>query len=116
MRCSLGAEKPVPTDRTGEGFLQQRKSRWGGRTRPPRRAKLAAVFVGAVQEPDGRGRPSLREHNPYFFARAVSFSPTRSLTLNVILPAFLSASTITWSPCSTSPSRILSASGSCTSF
>src|SRR5712691_4276296 len=47
---------------------------------------------------------------------ADTFSPTRSLTLNVIFPVFPSASTTTWSPCSTSPSRIFSASGSCTSF
>src|SRR5260370_10104196 len=45
-----------------------------------------------------------------------SFCPTRSLTSNFILPAFLSASAITWSPCRISPSRIFSASGSCTSF
>ena len=48
----------------------------------------------------------------YFFAFAGSFSPTRLLTSKTILPAFLSASTTTWSPCSTSPSRIFSASGS----
>jgi len=55
----------------------------GGRApRPSSRAKLGMVFAAAP-------------HKPYFFARAVAFSPTRSLTLNVIFPAFLSASTIT---------------------
>jgi hypothetical protein len=52
----------------------------------------------------------------YFLAFAVSFSPTRLLTSNFIFPARLSESTTMWSPCSTSPSRIFIASGSCTSF
>src|ERR1700722_16968936 len=41
----------------------------------------------------------------YRFAFAGSFSPTRLLTSNFILPAFLSASTTMSSPCRFSPSR-----------
>src|ERR1700751_3547394 len=43
-------------------------------------------------------------HSCYLLHRllaAGSFSPTRLLTEKVSFPAFLSASTITWSPCST---------------
>ena len=81
------------------------------------------VAAGASVRPfgtvalSGRARPTVRtQTRTYFLGRADSFSPTRWLTLNVILPVFLSASTTTWSPCSTSPSRIFIASGSCTSF
>src|SRR5271157_611454 len=48
----------------------------------------------------------------YFFATG-SGSPTRVATLKVSLRSFLSTSTTTWSPCSTSPSRIFIACGSC---
>ena len=43
---------------------------------------------------------------------ADAFSPTRLLTSNLSVPALLSASTMTWSPFSTAPSKIFNASGS----
>ena len=48
---------------------------------------------------------------PHYFTAGTG-SPTLFATLNVSLPSRLSASTTMWSPCSTSPSRIFSASGS----
>ena len=54
--------------------------------------------------------PSSSVPAPLSARQSGSFSPTLLLTLNCILP--LTASTTTWSPWSTSPSRIFSASGS----